>query len=178
MSYWGGVGIMDKFTPRKKKQQGAVMLETAYVLPIVLAAILFVVEVTSYALNSFAANDVLTDLHTAIISEVEAVSNKEAGQTLSPEPIYAFCDGSQVALRPDSATNLKAHIQAAMEAKGVTIDGTSIAATISKNEVGGFDVYVINFKGTPATRIVPDMFGEMLKIDVDTIISLKDSCTP
>ncbi|MDG6779048.1 hypothetical protein QCB44_10060 [Thiomicrorhabdus sp. zzn3] len=161
----------------QKREKGAVLLETAYVLPVMIGVILFLIEATSYALNSFAANDVLTDVHAAIVSEVEAVSNKEPGQTVSPTPVYVFCDTDKVVMLPDSDAILQAHAKEAMEAKGITFVGQP-TATISSNIVGGFDVYVINFTGTATPLVLPDMFEQGLPMDVDTIVSIKDSCTP
>ncbi|MDG6774897.1 hypothetical protein QCB45_11180 [Thiomicrorhabdus sp. ZW0627] len=154
------------------------MLETAYVLPFVLAVILFVVEIVSYAMNSFAANDVLTDVHSSILSEVSDVSNLEPGQSLSYTPIYASCSSGKVVLPTGVNGTLTNHVKTALENKGVTFKaGEPISATISSSSVSGFDVYVIDFKATANSLILPAVFEVMFPMSVDTVISLKDSCT-
>jgi len=154
------------------------MLETAYVLPVMLAVILFVVEVVAFALNSFAANDVLTDVHSAILSEVSDVSNLASGASLSPAPVYASCSGGKVVLPTGANAILKTHVQQALEEKGVVLNSEEpITASFSSSTISGFDVYVINFTATANSLLLPEMFEVMLPMSVDTIISIKDNCT-
>lgn len=154
------------------------MLETAYVLPIMLGVILFVVEIVAFAFNSFAANDVLTDVHSAILSEVSDVSNLASGASLSPSPVYASCSGGKVVLPTGASAVLKAHVQQALEEKGVTFNSEEpISATFTNSTISGFDVYVLNFTATANSLLLPEMFEVMLPMSVDTIISIKDNCT-
>jgi hypothetical protein len=157
-----------------KYQQGAVMLEAAYVLPLVLAASLLIIELISYSMNSFVANDVLTDVHTQIISDVADVSNSPDGTASG----YAVCTGNKVVLDTSKSAELTTHVKGALEAKGVTfVSGQPLAATITGSEISGFDVYVINFKGTANSLVLPTILEEYLPINVDTIVSIKDTCT-
>ncbi|MDX1347244.1 MAG: hypothetical protein R3189_03215 [Thiomicrorhabdus chilensis] len=128
-------------------------------------------------MNSFAANDVLTDVHSAILSEVSDVSNLASGGSLSPAPVYAFCSGGKVMLPTGANAVLKAHVQQALEEKGVTFNSEEpISATFTNSTISGFDVYVLNFTGTANSLLLPEMFEVMLPMSVDTIISIKDSC--
>ncbi|WP_178863531.1 hypothetical protein [Thiomicrorhabdus cannonii] len=157
-----------------KYQKGLVLLETAYVLPLVVLAGLFVLEVVSYSLNSLAANDVLTDVHTQIIADVADVSSSPDGIASG----YAVCTGNKVVLDTSKSGELTTHVKGALEAKGVTfVSGQPLVASISARPISGFDVYVINFKGTANSLVLPDMLEKFLPINVDTIVSIKDTCT-
>lgn len=157
-----------------KRQRGLVMFEFAYVLPFFLAVVLFLIASVDYAMNSFAANDVLTDVHSQIISDVADVSNSPDGTASG----YAVCTGNKVVLDTSKSAELTTHVKGALEAKGVTfISGQPLAATITGSEISGFDVYVINFKGTANSLVLPTILEDYLPINVDTIVSIKDSCT-
>lgn len=149
------------------------MLETAYVLPIVLGVILFVVETVAFAMNSFAANDVLTDVHTAIIADVQTVSNSADGAATG----YAICEAGKVKLDVSKQSQLTEHVKTALEATGVEfVAGQPAQASISLSSVAGFDVYVIGFTGTANSLVLPEMLVQFLPMNVDTIVSIKDSC--
>lgn len=156
-----------------KKQRGLVMFEFAYVLPIFLAVVLLLVASVDYALNSFAANDVLTDVHSQIISDVADVSNSADGAASG----YAICSSGKVALDTGKSGELTTHVKQALEQKGVTfVSGEPVAATMTSTPIAGFDVYVLNFTGTANSLVLPDMLEKFLPINVDTIVSLKDTC--
>ncbi len=154
------------------------MLETAYVLPLVLGVMLFIVEVVAFAMNSFAANDVLTDVHSAILSEVSGVSNLAVNGVLDPPPLYASCDGKSVVLPVGENLLLTNHIKSALEVMGVSFNTDyAVTASITVAPVTGFNVYVINFNAVPNSLVLSGALGAFLPINVDTVISIKDSCT-
>ncbi len=155
------------------------MIEAAYVLPVILAVMLFVVEIVSYSMNSFAANDALTSIHSAILSEVSDVSNLAQGDTLDPAPLYAKCNGSdQVELIATSNVSMTTLVKGVLEAKGVSFNTSQpISVSISESSISGFKVYVINFTAVANSLVLPDVFEEFLTIDVDTVVSIKDACT-
>ncbi|MDX1353323.1 MAG: hypothetical protein R3254_09945 [Thiomicrorhabdus sp.] len=162
---------------RLHKQNGAVLLETAYFLPVMVSVILLSVEVVGYALNSFAANDVLTDVHTTMLSEVSEISNLEEGQTPSASIQYASCSGGTVVLPTGTNSAISSLIKTTLASKNITFLASDPGVTtITKSSVSGFDVYVVNFKGTANTLVIPNLLSELLPINVDTIISIKDSC--
>jgi hypothetical protein len=162
------------FKRSQNREKGAVMLEAAYVLPLVVLAGLFLLETVSYSMNSFAANDVLTDVHSQIISDVADVSNSPDGTASG----YAVCTENRVVLDTSKSAELTAHVKEALEAKKVTfVSGQPLVASISARPISGFDVYVINFKGTANSLVLPDILEKFLPINVDTIVSIKDSCT-
>ncbi len=153
------------------------MLETAYVLPLVLAVTLFIVEVVAFSMNSFAANDVLTDMHSVILSEVSDVSNLASGDTLTSAPLYASCSSDQVVLQTGSNALLTAHVKGALELKGISFDVSQpLSASFTSHVVSGFDVYVVNFTGVANSIVLPEFFNVFLPINVDTVISIKDTC--
>jgi hypothetical protein len=161
------------------------MLEVAYVLPIVVFAILLIVEAVAFAMNSFAAYDVLTDVHTAISSEVSDVANftPTAGASgLSPTPLYAICDDGQVKLPVGDNTALTAHVKGALKAKGVVFvtskPSLPPSANITVTDLSGFHVYVIKFQAVANSVVMPNFLSVLLPMEVNTIISLKDTCTP
>ena len=154
------------------------MLETAYVLPVMIAVVFFTVEVIGYAMNSFAVNDVLTDVHSTILSEISEVSNLEAGQTLDSSIKYASCGSNdKVELPTGVNSSINNIVKTALALKHITFTASDPGVTkITKSVVSGFDVYVVNFSGTANTLVLPDMFSILLPINVDTVISVKDSC--
>lgn len=163
---------------RLTKQKGAVMLETAYILPILLAVILFTVEVVGYALNSLAANDVLTDVHTRILTEVAKVSNLEPGEDLESSVTFASCSSGKVVIPTGNNSDINSIVTSALASKNISFIASDPAQTvINKSVVSGFDVYVINFTGTANSLVVPTILAELLPINVDTVISIKDSCS-
>lgn len=162
---------------RLRKQKGAVLLETAYFLPVMVSVILLSVEVVGYAMNSFAANDVLTDIHSTMLSEVSEISNLEAGEAPSASIQYASCSGGTVVLPTGTNSAINSVIKTTLATKNITFsDSDPGVTTITKSAVSGFDVYVVNFKGTANTLVIPNFLSELLPINVDTIISIKDSC--
>ncbi len=153
------------------------MLETAYFLPIMIAVILFMVEVVSYAMNSFAANDVLTDIHSAMVAEGEQVAELEEDDTLPASIKYASCNAGKVALPTGSSSSITSIVKTTLASKNITFLGSDPGAThISKSSVSGFDVYVITFSGTANSLVIPNFMSELLPISVNTVISIKDNC--
>jgi len=160
-----------------KSQHGAVMIETAYVLPLVLGVMLFIVELVAYALNSFAVNDVLTDMHTSILSEVSAVSSLDAGGVLGFTPLYASCVANQVVLPEGNNAAIAQIVKSSLATKNITfLNSKPATATITKSVVSGFNVYIINFTGVANSLVLPEFFEVLLPINVNTIVSIKDSC--
>ncbi|MEA3404843.1 MAG: hypothetical protein U9R28_03775 [Pseudomonadota bacterium] len=148
-------------------------------MPVMLAVILLTVEVVAYAMNSFAANDVLTDVHSAIIEEVELVSNLPSGGTLDPSVQYASCNAGSVVLPTGSNATITSIVTSTLAAKNINFSASDPANTnITMNQVSGFDVYVINFSGTANTLVIPTFLSELMPINVDTVVSIKDACTP
>lgn len=165
---------------RHKKQRGAVMLETAYVLPLVLGVILLVAELVIYALNSFAVNDVLTDVHTEIIREVQEVGNLDPGAALGFTPVFASCsEDNKVVLAEDKGPEIANIITSSLSKKNVTfLSSRPATVTIEREEVSEFSVYVITFSGVANALVLPEFLNVLLPISVTTIVSIKSSCTP
>ena len=149
-----------------KKQEGAVLFETAYLLPILLVVMLLIVEVVNYATTSFAVNDVLSDVHTRISTEVLEVSNN------SNNTVLVECANDKVALKGSVQTTVTSLVVG-----GLNIDGLSGTTTMPKTVVSGFDVYVIEFNGAMPSLVIPDFLSSSLPIKVNTIISIRDTCT-
>ncbi|MBO1923800.1 MULTISPECIES: hypothetical protein [Thiomicrorhabdus] len=162
---------------RKESQKGAVMLETAYVLPVLLGVVLFIVETLSFALNSLLVNDVLTDIHLTIVDEVQEISSLESGESPSSSVLYAYCDGGSVRLPVGENESMTALAVSALEAKGVAmLDSNPAKVTVSMQTESGFDLYLIRFTGTADLLVLPNFLNELLPMDVDTVVSIKASC--
>lgn len=158
------------------KQRGAVMLEAAYVLPIMLGVLLFVVEVTGYALNSLAANDVLSDVHSTMLNEVAEVSALEAGDT-ADDVQFASCSSDRVVLPTGSNATIANIVTTALASRNITFDASDPGvANITSSTVDGFDVYVVNFSGTANTLVIPGFMSKLLPINVDTVLSIREDC--
>lgn len=159
-----------------KYQHGAVMIEMAYVLPLVLGVTLFTGELISYALNSFVVNDVVTSMHTSILSDVSDVSNWSGGGVL--DTTFAECSGSnKVVLKANANTTISNLVTSALATKNITFLSSSPATiVVTKSVISGFDVYVINFTGATNSLILPEYLEVLLPIRVNTIVSIKESC--
>ncbi|MBN2646299.1 MAG: hypothetical protein JXR44_00775 [Thiotrichales bacterium] len=163
--------------PKLAKQQGAMMLETAYVLPILVGVVLFIIETLSYAMNSILVNDVLTDLHLTIIDEVQAVSQLEEGQAVPANVLYAFCDNGTVRIPVGSNDSMLALVQSALEQKRVEmLQSDPGRVTVTAQTESNFDLYLVRFDGTANSLILPGFLNQLLPIQVDTVISIKASC--
>lgn len=161
----------------RNKQKGAVLIEAAYVLPVIIGVLLFVVEAVAYAMNSFAANDVLTDVHSVMVDEAVQVSNLETGETIPASILYASCNAGKVALPTGSNTSINTLIKTTLATKSVTFEASDPGATnITKSTISGFDVYVITFTGTANSLVIPEFMSVLMPISVDTVISIKDNC--
>ncbi len=151
------------------------MLEAAYVLPLVLGVMLFIVEVVAFAMNSFVANDVLTDVHTSILSEVSEVANMTDASTV-PVDFYVECSGGRVVFKGTASEKLAINVNAAFDLKGVIVSNP-IASVNTPVDVAGFDVYVLEFSGSVAPVVMPGFLEGLLPINVQTVISIKDTCS-
>jgi hypothetical protein len=156
-----------------KKQQGAVMLETAYVLPLVLTAVLLIVEIIVLALNTFAASDVLYELHSDLVNDVSSVS--ENGTAAG----YASCSGGSVVLNKglieNGVTNDVIARFKLLSSKSESNVTGSTSVKLTKDST--LDFYVITFTGTAPAVVLPGFFSELLPIKVNAIISVNESCT-
>ncbi|WP_208150290.1 hypothetical protein [Thiomicrorhabdus marina] len=154
------------------------MLETAYVLPILVGVVLFIVETLSYAMNSLIVNDVLTDAHLAIVDEVQEISALDDASAYS-SVFGIYCDGGLVKLPLGSNDAIKTLVVNALTIKGVTLlesDPGTLNITSDTDSEYGFDHYVIRFNGTANTLTLPVFLNELLPMSVDTVISIKASC--
>lgn len=163
----------------RKAQQGAVMLETAYVLPLLVGVILFIVETLSFAMNSLLVNDVLTDVHLKIVDEVQEISALDNASGY----VGTFgltCDGGKVTLPPGDNETMTTLALDGLNSRGVSMMSTHpglVNVSIQQDSNNyGFDLYVIRFSGTANALTLPDFLNELLPIDVDTVISIKASC--
>jgi len=156
------------------------MVEAAYVLPLMVGVILFIVEAIAYAMNSIAVNDVLTDVHSRITTEVIERSSAETAAEASHLTLVN-CVGSagegRVTLVSNTiitaVTNLAdSYFEPRIELKDqvVTVSGP--------DQVEGFDVYIVKYSATATPVILPEFLSGLLPINVNTVISVKDSCTP
>lgn len=154
------------------------MLETAYVLPILLGVVLFIIETLSYAMNSLIVNDVLTDVHLAVVDEVQEISALDDASGYS-SVFGLFCDSGLVKLPVGQNETVNTLVLNALAAKGVTLldsNPGSVTVTSDTDSEFGFDHYVIRFSGTANTLTLPTFLNELLPMSVDTFISIKASC--
>jgi len=156
------------------------MVEAAYVLPLMVGVILFIVEAIAYAMNSIAVNDVLTDVHSRITTEVIERSNAETAAEASHLTLVS-CVGSAGEGRVTLVSNtiitavttlVDGYFEPRIELKDqvVTVSGP--------DQVEGFDVYIVKYSATATPVILPEFLSGLLPINVNTVISVKDSCTP
>lgn len=160
------------------RQKGAVMLEAAYVLPLLLGVVLFIIETLSYAMNSLTVNDVLTDAHLAIVDEVQQISALEDASDYSSVFGLSCVDGS-VKLPEGTNDTVNTLVLNALTSKGVSLlnsDPGLVTVTNDADSEFGFDHYVIRFQGTADSLTLPTFLNELLPMSVDTVISIKASC--
>jgi hypothetical protein len=154
------------------------MLETAYVLPILLGVILFIIETLSYAMNSLIVNDVLTDVHLAVVDEVQQISSLDDASTFSSD-FGVLCESGSVKIQEGANENITTLVLDALAVKNVVMldsDPGTVTITNDTDSELGFDHYVVKFTGTANTLTLPTFLNEYLPMTVDTVISIKASC--
>lgn len=160
------------------KQKGAVMIEAAYVLPLMVGVTLFIVEAVVFAMNSLGINDVLTDVHTSIISEVSEVANADSYASLKQQPTFVKCEGGKVTLNTDPSP-INGLVNEYLLKRKISVKSGSGATVAGPTVISGFDAYVISYKAILSdTVILPEWASGLLPVNVDTIVSIKDSCNP
>lgn len=154
-----------------KHQRGAVMLEAAYVLPLVLLVVLLMIESVSYALTTYVVSDQVYKLHSQIMAQVGEVAG--SGTTTSSTPV-AVCVSHKVELQnaANMASLVKTGVPTAYQAKFTT----PLSATFSMEVVNDdLDVYVIAVKAAVTPNVLSG-FGISLPININTLVSINESC--
>jgi hypothetical protein len=153
-----------------KKQNGAAMLETAIVLPFMLTAILLIVEAVDYAINSFAVGDAVNMIHGEVSRDISSVSRN------GKDSHYASCEDGAVTLkRTVIKDDVKAKALSRLKSLSPSLDING-SASVPEPLLPG--VYIMEFEGEVPMRILPINMSRYFPIKVNTIISVKDSCTP
>uniref|UniRef100_Q31EV2 Pilus assembly protein n=1 Tax=Hydrogenovibrio crunogenus (strain DSM 25203 / XCL-2) TaxID=317025 RepID=Q31EV2_HYDCU len=153
------------------KQKGAVMLEAAYVLPVVLIVALLSVEAVNYASDRYSANNVLASLNESILLEASAVSS---GMTAS-SPLVT-CQNSQVVPNESAVqTLLNTNIaNSQVGGAGNMPDGFQLNWT--QQTVSGLLVYVVNISFPSKTLVLPESMAQSFPVKSNTIVTLGFSC--
>ncbi|WP_319380754.1 hypothetical protein [Thiomicrorhabdus sp.] len=163
-------------TLQPQKQKGAVMIEAAYFLPLLIGVVLFIIEAVGYGLNSFVVNDTITDIHSTISNEVQEVANLEPGETANT--LFVSCNSGKVGLKADIESVINTKILADLSLLSVNLtDSHPGQTTITETHDSGFDIYRINFKGEAVPIVLPEFLSGLLIINVDTLVSIKDTCS-
>ena len=155
------------------------MVEAAYVLPLMLGVILFIVEAVAYAMNSIAVNDVLTDVHSRITTEVSERSSAETAGEASALTLVS-CLGSagngRVTLNSGTVITTITELADSYFEPRIALKDQVVTVT-GPESVVGFDVYIVKYSALANPIVLPDFLSGILPVNVNTVISIKDSCT-
>lgn len=159
------------------------MVEAAYVLPLVVGVILFIVEAVAYAMSSIAVNDVLTDVHSRITTEVFEASRADSFAEVSALYPLVSCTGGgsagKVTLNSGQViSQSKGLLNSYFEQKSIALSKKPEVTVDGPTTVEGFDVYIIKYTATAAPIVFPEFLSGLLPMSVNTVISVKDRCTP
>lgn len=154
-----------------EKQKGAVMLEAAYVLPLVLIVALLSVEAVNYASDCYSANDVLANVNEAVLLEASAVSSGVTNNS----PLVNCQDHKVVPNQAAIQTLLNTNIQnSQVGGAGNIPDGFDLNWT--EQTVSGLLVYVVNISFPSKTLVLPEAMAQSFPVKSNTIVTLGFSC--
>lgn len=156
------------------KQKGAVMIEAAYVLPLILITILLIFDAVRYTTATFSANSVLWDLHKQI--ESDKISRSKSSTFISS---YVSCVSGKVVMNSGENLAIKSMLVNGMGVEGYTINSpVAKVAEITNlsDEVGALKLYSVEFTGVLNSIIVPDAFMQKFPFKIYDLISMNQDC--
>jgi len=162
---------MQDFTPKLEKQKGAVMLEAAYVLPLVLIVALLSVEAVNYASDRYSANNVLANVNEAILLEAGAVSSG-----VTDESPLVTCQGHQVVPNQTAIQTLLNTSIKKSQVGGADLMPDGFDLKWTEQTVSGLLVYVVNISFPSKTLILPEAMAQSFPVKSNTIVTLGFSC--
>jgi len=144
------------------------MIEAAYVLPLFVLVLLFVLEAYVYALNGMVISDVVTDMHHVLIEEASLLAvDSSAGA------VYTTCSANVLSFNTgDVSTALVNQINNVIDFQISDLAATMPAATSSN----GFAYYTITVTGSMDPVVIPSDIGIDFSFNVKTSIAIKAAC--
>ena len=153
----------------KFKLLGAVSIEAAFIIPIVITLLLAIIEVVNYAADRLIATSILADELQLARSHAIAVQN---GSDPQPNPAYAECSQNNVVvLNSNFSIKLGEKLKKQFGDDGEIKD---VKIQVSDPQPGTFQTYVVSVSIPARPIILPDII--QLPINVTNLVTWDLSC--
>lgn len=146
------------------KLKGAVSVEAAFIIPVIITLLLAIIEVVNYAADRLVATNILADeLQLARTAAMAIQADANLNQNT-----YALCSANVVTLRESSfSSELNAKL-------GSQFAGSTVTTNIENFANLSFQTYVVNVSITARPILLPDLI--QLPINVTNIVTWDLSC--
>jgi len=148
------------------RQQGAVMIEAAYVLPIVMVMIMMVIDVIVYSVDRLYANDVMADTYHLVMGEASVVSADNPKQNV-------VCTAGRVEL---NVAQVETTITNAFESIFDGLLASSVAIHTESTDGAVPEVHVITASFASQSIFLPDSFAQVFPVKAKLILSFDLGC--
>lgn len=158
------------FYKSRTKQDGAIMMEAAYVLPIMLLMILLVVETVNYASDRLYANNIMTDMTRLITDQ----ANDEAMRPGNQSHRFVSCSSESVVVNESEAATGLQELFAISIGNGTVPEGLEM--TYEAKQTQGVTTYVVKVSIPSQTLFLPSYIAQSFPIKTNMLVSIDLSC--
>ncbi len=155
------------------KQSGAIMLEAAYVLPLVILVVLMIVESVNYSLDSLKLNNVMDNGYQVVMIQAQQL-NSDPTKTLST----VKCSGGSGSLIGMDESGFKTWLTNAVAMSvgknGVAPSGLTISIVLQT--VGGILTYVVKMSYPSQTIFLPTAMMQHFPVKTQGLFSFNLTC--
>lgn len=149
-----------------KKQNGAVLLEAAYILPLMLAMALFILDVVVYSSDRLSANNVMADTYRLVMGQANSIAPGDNGKNVTCTANLVQLNTSEV---EKTIRNNMASLFADLSSGDVTVS-TSTEAGVTPQ------VYIVNASFPSQTIFLPDTLAQSFPVKSQLILSFDLGC--
>ena len=149
-----------------EKQRGAVLLEAAYILPLMLAMALFILDVVVYSADRLSANNVMADTYRLVMGQANSIVPGESGKNVNCVANLVQLNTSEVekTIRGNMASLFKD-----LSSSDVTIKTTTQSGVTPQ-------VYIVNASFPSQTIFLPDTLAQTFPVKSQLILSFDLGC--
>ncbi|MDR9497573.1 MAG: TadE/TadG family type IV pilus assembly protein [Hydrogenovibrio sp.] len=144
----------------KTKQTGSIMIEAAYILPILMLVVFLVFEILNYSIDRLLLNNILSDINKTVLIETSALV---AGEDPSNLQLVA-CTADKVTHDVAAITDLiETNVKNSSILSGVALpDGFNVQSSTS--DVANLETLVIKASYPIQTQFVPENLTQALAV--------------
>lgn len=150
------------------KQKGALVIEAAYVLPLIMAAALLLVDTAIYATDRLSTNNAVNDVYQLVVSQSQFLSlNPGKGSSTQ----YVTCQNNKVEPEKGKLTSLVKDAVASV----VTRQPDDIRVQVTEPATDITD-YIVEIEFDSHTLFLPDSLAQTFPVRSRMYISFDYSC--